>query len=215
MTHRVNYFSAYYAAFNENVSRHLTNKSCRMTRRLSQLETDGDGKIQMTDVKRMYLMLSDAMKGVNCGFDWTPEDYVKEIARRYDIDNNGFLCLEEAKEWIFCLAPFFDELDTNPTKFDQGRFQRAVSPTLSMCDGATSPDREPPGDPEKTGSEESGLIPPESFPFPPLPEAMTQRDPEYIKPISSPTRREESGLISPGLFNFPTLPEAKTQQYTE
>lgn len=77
------------------------------------------------------------------GFDWTPEEYVKEIARRYDIDNNDYLTLEEAKEWVFCLAPFFDELDTNPAKFDQGRFRKVTSPTLSMCEGRTPTDEKP------------------------------------------------------------------------
>jgi len=38
----------------------------------------------------------------------------QEIKRRYDIDGNDALTFEEAREWVFCFAPFLDVFETRP-----------------------------------------------------------------------------------------------------
>ena len=47
----------------------------------------------------------------------TPKEHTKEIVRRYDINNDKTLTYEEAKEWVYCFAPFLEE---NP---DFGRLE--------------------------------------------------------------------------------------------
>ena len=39
----------------------------------------------------------------------TPKEHTKEIIRRYDINNDKTLTYEEAKEWVYCFAPFLEE----------------------------------------------------------------------------------------------------------
>ena len=39
----------------------------------------------------------------------TPKEHTKEIVRRYDINNDKTLTYEEAKEWVYCFAPFLEE----------------------------------------------------------------------------------------------------------
>lgn len=75
------------------------------------------------------------LKDVQMGFDWSTEEYLREISRRYDINQNERLTIDEAKEWVFCLAPFFDELDLHPNDFDPSKFEKVTSPEAPSCGG--------------------------------------------------------------------------------
>lgn len=47
----------------------------------------------------------------NKGFKLTPEEHVQEVKRRYVVGNEGGLNYNEAKEWVFSLAPFLHLTD--------------------------------------------------------------------------------------------------------
>merc|ERR1711957_1050875 len=58
------------------------------------------------------------------GFKWTPKNkgpngaepkfkmdqYKREIRRRYDVNEDNELAVDEAKEWFFCIAPFLVDI---------------------------------------------------------------------------------------------------------
>ena len=79
----------------------------------SVLYTDSDGRIELTEMIKKYTELYDLMSGTK-GFNLTPTDYGREMGRRYDINGAGRLTYEEAQEWVFCLAPFFQQMKLGP-----------------------------------------------------------------------------------------------------
>lgn len=96
------------------------------------LDTNDDGSIQLSEIVRHYANVYNVLSRSDQeakGFTWTPVDYETEIARRYDIDGNGKLTREEAKEWVFCFAPFFTNIQTDaPTVVDVTPTAASVTP---------------------------------------------------------------------------------------
>lgn len=48
------------------------------------------------------------------GFKWTPDEYLIEIRRRYDVNGNDELSADEAREWVFCFKEYWKLLDPTP-----------------------------------------------------------------------------------------------------
>ena len=45
------------------------------------------------------------------GFHKTPEEHATEVRRRYDLNDSGALAFGDAKEWVFCFAPFLEDFE--------------------------------------------------------------------------------------------------------
>ena len=86
--------------------------------RLKQLFRDDDGRLAMSEIEEVYKDI--LAEYPNCdGFERNVSKFMAEVKRRYDINNNGFLTLEEARELCFCFAAFLKDLPPRPESDDE------------------------------------------------------------------------------------------------
>lgn len=72
------------------------------------------------------------------GFWWTPAEYRIEITRRYDVDLDQILRNNEAREWVYCFAPFLSLTTPGPLQMVRSGSVTSNSVTSGCTSVATT-----------------------------------------------------------------------------